>query len=140
MAKWAVGILVAIAVLFWGYTWLVLHWSYSKGERAGYVQKLSKKGWICKTWEGEMALVSMPGTVAEKFYFTVPTDSIADEINRSMGRRVSLTYEQHIGIPTSCFAETQYFISKVAPVDDGRTPPVLPGASGAPMGTPGTTR
>jgi hypothetical protein len=138
MVKWAVGILVAIALLFSGYTWLVLHWSYSSGERAGYVQKLSKKGWICKTWEGEMALVSMPGTVAEKFYFTVPTDSIAAEIYQSMGRRVSLSYEQHIGIPTTCFAETQYFIKKVTAVDD-RMPPVLPGASGAPLGAPGTT-
>jgi hypothetical protein len=139
MAKWAIGILVAVAILFCGYTWLVLHWSYSKGERAGYVQKLSKKGWICKTWEGEMALVSMPGTVAEKFTFTVPTDDIAQEIYRSMGRRVSLSYEQHIGIPTTCFAETQYFISKVTTVDNGKTPPVLPDTAGAPTGPPGTT-
>src|SRR5271157_2070957 len=139
MAKWAVGILVAVTILFCGYTWLVLHWSYSKGERACYVQKLSKKGWVCKTWEGEMALVSMPGTVAEKFNFTVPTDSIAQEINRSMGKRVSLSYEQHIGIPTSCFADTQYFITQVTPVDDGQVLPVMPGASGAPMSPPGTT-
>ena len=140
MVKWALGILLALAILFSGYTWLVLHWSYSKGERAGYVQKLSKKGWICKTWEGQMALVSMPGTVAEKFDFTVPTDSVAQEINRSMGKRVSLSYEQHIGIPISCFADTQYFITQVQPVDDGQASPVLPGGPGAPLGSPGTTR
>jgi len=134
MAKWAIGILVFVAILFCGYTWLVLHWSYSKGERAGFVQKLSKKGWICKTWEGEMALVSMPGTVAEKFIFTVPTDAIAQEIYRSMGRRVSLAYEQHIGIPTTCFAETQYFVSHVTVVDNGQTPPVMPD-TGAPSKT-----
>jgi hypothetical protein len=124
MAK-ALGILLALVLLFCGYTWLVLHWSYSTGERAGFVQKLSKKGWICKTWEGEMALVSMPGTVAEKFAFTVPTDATAQEIYQSMGKRVSLSYEQHIGIPTSCFAETQYFITRVNPVDGAQAPPVL---------------
>jgi len=144
MVKWVLGMLVVIALVLAAYTWLVLHWSYSKGERAGYVQKLSKKGWVCKTWEGEMALVSMPGTVAEKFYFTVPTDAVAQEINRSMGRRVSLSYEQHIGVPTTCFAETQYFITQVAAVDEGRAAPVMssptgsapPGPSGGPAARP----
>ncbi len=60
-----------------GFSWLTMHWSYSSGERAGYVQKLSKKGWVCKTWEGEMAIVTMPGTVSEKFLFTIRDDSVA---------------------------------------------------------------
>jgi hypothetical protein len=104
------GILVVIGILLGGYTWVVLNWSYSVGDRAGYVQKLSKKGWVCKTWEGEIALVSMPGTVAEKFYFTVRNDDIAKEINESIGQRVVLEYEEHVGLPTSCFGETGYFI------------------------------
>ena len=79
--KWLFGLLTAAVLLLAGYTWVTLHWSYSSGERAGYVQKLSKKGWICKTWEGEMALVSMPGTVSEKFAFTVPDDAVAQQIN-----------------------------------------------------------
>jgi hypothetical protein len=118
---------VALIALFVLYTWLVLSWSYSSGERAGYVQKLSKKGWLCKTWEGEMALVSMPGTVAEKFYFTVPDEAVAQKINQTIGRRVALTYEQHIGIPTTCFAETQYFITAVQLVEgmESSAPPVL---------------
>jgi len=111
--KWLLGFLIAAALLLAGYTWLVLHWAYSTGERAGYVQKLSKKGWLCKTWEGEMALVSMPGTVSEKFTFSVRDDSVAQQINQSMGHRVALTYEQHVGLPTSCFGETQYFIVRV---------------------------
>jgi hypothetical protein len=139
MVKWVLGIVGAAILIFGGYTWFVLHWSYSKGERAGYVQKLSKKGWICKTWEGEMALVSMPGTVAEKFAFTVPTDSVAQEINRSLGNRVSLTYEQHLGIPISCFADTQYFITRVTPVDDGHASPA-PGVLAAPPSAPGATQ
>jgi len=43
-----------------GFTWVTLHWSYSEGERAGYVHEtVSAKGWLCKTWEGEMAMVTM---------------------------------------------------------------------------------
>src|SRR6266480_113944 len=99
------------------YTWTALTWTYSSGERAGYVQKFSKKGWICKTWEGELALVSIPGTMSEKFYFTVRDDSVAARINLAMGKRVALTYQQHMGIPTSCFGETQYFVAGVKVVE-----------------------
>ena len=104
-------------VVFGLYTWTALTWSYSTGERAGFVQKFSKKGWICKTWEGELAIVSIPGTMSEKFYFTVRDDSIAARVNRTMGKRVALTYEQHKGIPTSCFGETEYFVADVKAVE-----------------------
>jgi hypothetical protein len=96
-----------------GFTWLTLHWSYSTGERAGYVQKISQKGWVCKTWEGEMAMVTMPGTVSEKFLFTVPDDAVAKKINDSVGKRMALHYEQHKWIPSSCFGDTEYFVSDV---------------------------
>ena len=111
------GILLAPIVLFALYTWSALQWSYSEGERAGYVQKFSRKGWICKTWEGELALVSMPGTVAEKFYFTVRDDVVADYINQSLGKRVALSYQQHKGVPTTCFGETEYFVVAVKVVE-----------------------
>ena len=104
-------IIVVAAFALW--TLFTLTWSYSAGERAGYVQKLSKKGWICKTWEGEMAMVTMPGTVAEKFYFTVRDDSVASKINQTVGRRVVLAYEEHKWIPISCFGDTGYFITGV---------------------------
>jgi len=113
MIKGIVVFVMVLVVGFAGFTWLTLHWSYSKGERAGYVQKLSKKGWLCKTWEGEMAMVTMPGTVAEKFLFSVPDDAVADKINASVGKRVALVYEQHKWVPSSCFAETEYFITDV---------------------------
>lgn len=119
----AAAVLILGTLLFAAYTWLALTWSYSTGERVGYVQKLSKKGWLCKTWEGEMALVSMPGTVAEKFYFTVRDAAVVAQINASVGSRVALDYEQHMGIPSSCFGDTQYFITAVRVVDA----PVLPG-------------
>ena len=116
--RWLVALVVLPALVLAAYTWFVLTWSFSAGERAGYVQKLSRKGWLCKTWEGEMALVSMPGTVAEKFPFTVPSDAIARQINDSIGARVALSYEQHIGIPTTCFGETGYFVTAVKVVAD----------------------
>jgi len=111
------GILLAPILLFVVYTWSALHWSYSEGERAGYVQKFSKKGWVCKTWEGELALVSMPGTVAEKFYFTVRDDLVAENINQSLGKRVALRYQQHKGVPTTCFGETEYYVVAVKVVE-----------------------
>jgi hypothetical protein len=104
------GVLIALVIAFTAFT---LWYSYSEGERAGYVQKLSKKGWICKTWEGEMAMVTMPGTVAEKFYFTVREDAVAAKINETVGRRVVLTYQEHKWIPFSCFGDTGYFVTGV---------------------------
>jgi hypothetical protein len=71
-----IGFLLVLALLFCLYTWLVLTWSYSAGERAGYVQKFSKKGWVCKTWEGELAMINMPGTLSEKFNFTVHDEAV----------------------------------------------------------------
>ena len=117
MVKVLVGLVVVVALGLVGFTWITLHWSYSEGERAGYVQKLSKKGFICKTWEGEMAMVTMPGTVAEKFAFTVPTDAIAARLNASVGKRMALHYQQHKWIPTSCFGDTEYFVTEVRVVE-----------------------
>jgi hypothetical protein len=111
------GVLLVPALAFALYTWTTLTWSYSKGERAGYVQKFSKKGWICKTWEGELAMVSLPGAMPEKFYFSVRDDSVAARINQSLGKRVALTYNQHKGVPTSCFGETEYFVADVKVVE-----------------------
>lgn len=103
--------LVAAAVLvFVAYIALALTWSYSKGERAGYLQKVSDKGWICKTWEGELSLVALPGAAPEKFVFTVRDADIAKQVNAAAGKRVALEYQQHKGLPTSCFGETDYFV------------------------------
>jgi hypothetical protein len=111
-------LIVAALLLLTLYTYVVLHWSYSTGERAGYVQKISKKGWLCKTWEGELAMVNIPGSLTEKFQFTVPDDAVAEKINATMGRKVSLTYEQHSGLPHTCFGETGYFIVSVKTIQD----------------------
>ena len=136
VARWLSGLLVVFVLLFCAYTWVVLSWSYSVGERAGYVQKLSRKGWVCKTWEGELALITMPGTVAEKFFFSVRNEAVAEQINRSIGRRVSLDYEEHVGVPSSCFGETGHYIIGVKVIED---PSPLPPAPVQPPPQPSPT-
>jgi hypothetical protein len=77
------------------------------------MQKISSKGWICKTWEGELSLVALPGAAPEKFYFTVRDEAVAKQVEGAMGQRVTLQYEQHKGLPSSCFGETDYFVTAV---------------------------
>lgn len=122
-------ILIALVLLAAGWLWLTLHWDYSEGERAGYVQKFSKKGWLCKSWEGEIAMVTMPGAIPEKFDFTVRDDAVAQKINLLAGKRVVLTYRQHKFIPTSCFGETEYFVENVREMVDTQAGPLAPSAA-----------
>jgi len=122
-----VAVIVALALLVAGYFWAVLTWSYSSGERAGWVQKFSRKGWVCKTWEGELAMVSMPGATPEKFYFTVRDDAVAERINRVMGKRVALHYDEKVGLPTSCFGDTRHYVNRVTVVEEV---PLGPGGPG----------
>ena len=115
--RWGVtlfGIFVILPVLLIAlWTTIALNWAYSRGDRAGYVQKFSQKGWLCKTWEGEIAMVNMPGQAQEKFAFSTRDDRVAGEITRLMGNRVSIHYEQHPGIPLKCFGDTEYFVTAV---------------------------
>jgi hypothetical protein len=95
---------------------IALNYSYSAGDRAGFVQKFSKKGWVCKTWEGELSMVTLPGQAQERWEFTVRSDSVAEIIRVNMGNRMSLEYEEHPGVPTTCFGETRYYVVGVRPV------------------------
>ena len=112
MVLLALLLIPAVIVALW--IWVTLGYTYAVGERAGYVQKISKKGWLCKTWEGELAMANLPGTMPQIFSFTVRNDSIAHVIEQNAGKQVSLTYEQHRGIPSSCFGETEYFATRVS--------------------------
>lgn len=109
-------ILMAGAVLAIGYGFAVWNYSYSEGERAGVVQKFSKKGWVCKTWEGELNMVVLPGGLPEKFFFTVWDDAAAASINRNVGKRVTLHYVEKVGLPTTCFGETRHYVNKLSPL------------------------
>jgi hypothetical protein len=111
-------VLAAIAAALALYFWAALSWSFSSGERAGWVQKLSHKGWICKTWEGELSLISMPGASPEKFTFTIWSDEVAAKVNKVMGKRVALHYEEKVGLPGSCFGETRYYVTGVIVSDE----------------------
>ena len=116
VALYGGGLIVALAALFAAYVALTLTWSYSSGERAGFLQKMSLKGWVCKTWEGELSLIAIPGAAPEKFLFSVRDAVVAKRLESSMGRRVTLTYEQHKGVPSSCFGETEYFVVDIRDV------------------------
>jgi len=123
----ALGVLIAVVAIVFGLiSWISLSWVYSDGERAGYVQKFSRRGYVCKTWEGEMAMVTMPGTLAEKFAFTVRDPAVAAKINANIGQRLAMHYEQHKWLPSSCFGETEYFVTSVTSAE---TPQPLPSAA-----------
>jgi hypothetical protein len=123
----ALVLMLALAAL---YFWAALSWNYSTGERAGWVQKLSNKGWLCKTWEGELALVSLPGTTPEKFFFTIRDEAVADRVTQAMGKRVSLHYDEKVGLPGSCFGDTRYYVNNVTISDE------IPLAPGVMVPTP----
>jgi hypothetical protein len=106
-------VVIVPAALFAAWAWATLSVTYSTGERAGYVQKISEKGWVCKTWEGELAQANLPGTMPQIFKFSVRNDSIAHILEREMGKQVSISYEEHRGVPTTCFGETNYYITNV---------------------------
>ena len=118
--KWPLILLVVFvavpALLFAAWSWISLSYTYSSGERAGYVQKFSDKGWICKTWEGELSMVNIPGAAQERWVFSVRNDSVAKRIREMMGTKVALSYEEHRGVPTSCLGDTQYFVTGVRQV------------------------
>lgn len=110
-------LVVLVITAFSGYTWLALHWSFSRGERVGYVQKISQKGWLINTWEGELQMMPVPGAVPEKFAFSVREDAVAQKINGNVGKKVSLVYEQHKGVPTNLFGETEYFVTDIKVIE-----------------------
>ena len=135
-----IGIIVLALVIILPllYTWAMLSWSYSTGERAGWLQKLSHKGVICKTDEGELSLIAVPGAAPEKFLFTVRDAEVSKKIEALMGHRVSLHYEQKIGLPTSCFGDTSYFVTDVEEVAEASMPPwtATPAPPAAPSAAP----
>ena len=111
-----VTVLIVLPVfVFTVWAGVTLHYTYSSGNRAGFLQKISRRGWLCKTWEGEIQLTALPGAAPEVFDFSTRSDSIARELSRLNGQRVVLDYEQHKGVPSSCFGDTEYYVVGVRP-------------------------
>jgi hypothetical protein len=122
LLKWLLVLMGTVIVAVALYFVVALNFSYSTGERAGYVQRFSKSGWVCKTWEGEIVMVTLPGAMPERFPFSVRDEAVARQVSETMGDHVVLTYEQHMGLP-SCFAETSYFVTGVRKKDGAVLPP-----------------
>jgi len=111
--KWLIGIALLPLLVLAAYLAFVMSWSYSDGDRAGYLQKFSRKGWVCKTYEGELAMTTVPGVAPVLWNFTVRDKAVADQLNAQLGRHVVLHYEEHRGIPTTCYGETNHFVTRV---------------------------
>lgn len=113
--------LVVIALPI-AWTWLTLNWSYSEGERAGVLQKFSRKGWICKTYEGELAQYIVSGVAPQIWNFTVRDEKIAEQLRAVVGAKVQLHYAEHRGIPTNCFGDTGYYVDGFVRLEDRTIP------------------
>lgn len=111
------GLLVLPALLFTLYVGAMFAFSYSEGERAGILQKFSRKGWVCKTYEGELAMSIVPGVTPTIWEFTVRDEQVVPRLNAAIGKRVVLHYSEHRGVPTTCFGHTPYYVDSVAPVE-----------------------
>jgi hypothetical protein len=116
LRPWLIGLgaLLVLLLLFTLYVGLMFAWSYSDGERAGILQKFSRKGWFCKTYEGELAMSIVPGVTPTIWEFSVRNESVVPRLNAVLGKRVVLHYTEHRGIPTSCFGHTNYFVDSVS--------------------------
>jgi len=110
-----VGLVLTLVVGVALYLLFAYHFAYSRGESVGFVQKISYKGWVCKTWEGEQVrALSVVPAVPEKFAFTVRDEKVVEQINALIGQKVVLDYAQHKGLP-SCFGDTEHFVIGVRP-------------------------
>lgn len=124
--RWLVRLLVSLPLLALvvagAWTWFTLGWAYSEGERAGILQKFSRKGWLCKTYEGELALYIVGGVAPEVWHFSTRDPKLAKQLSANVGRQIRLHYSEHRGVPTNCFAETPYFAESFSPVAGNPTP------------------
>lgn len=114
--KWPIilALLVVPFVLFSLYLGLMLSWSYSDGDRAGVLQKFSRRGWFCKTFEGELAMTTAPGVAPTIWDFSARDGTIIPKLKAAIGKRVVVHYTEHRGIPTACFGQTSYFADSVS--------------------------
>src|SRR5512141_2144976 len=111
--KWLIGAALLPVLVFAVYLVFVLNWSYSDGDRAGYLQKFSRRGWICKTYEGELAMSTVPGVAPTIWTFSVRDKAVARKLNEHLGQKVVLHYAEHRGVPTTCFGTTDYYVDSV---------------------------
>ena len=141
--RWAMILVLLIIAGSGLWTWLTLAWAYADGERAGVLQKFVRRGWICKTQEGEIALYygggqyMGAGISPQLWDFSVRDKSVAADLSKAVGHRVQLHYTEHPGIPTSCFAETRFLVDRVTVTDnEPGAPPASPAIAPPPVRSP----
>ncbi len=104
-------------LLFMLYTWVALHWDYSNGYRSGTLQKFSQKGWVSKTYEGELWQSVVSNVAPQVWAFSVRDAKVVSQLDSLVGKTVRLHYTEHRGVPTSLFGDTRYFVDSVAAVE-----------------------
>ena len=109
VSRIALMLAILVVLVAAGWTWLTLSWAYSVGERAGVLQKFSRKGWMCKTHEGELAQYVVGGVAPQIWYFSVRDAAVADQMFKVVGQNVQVRYREHRGVPSNCFGDTPYF-------------------------------
>jgi hypothetical protein len=136
--SWLYGSLIGALVLIGLYTAFMLWFDYAEGERAGVLQKFSKRGWVCKTWEGELAMYVVGGVAPQIWDFSVRDDAVAQDLLKAVGQQVRLSYSQHPGVPTNCFGETEFYIERVEVVPPPSVMQPSSGMSVIPAAPPAT--
>lgn len=114
--------LAAACVTGGGYYVYNMAYKYSEGSRTGTVFKLSEKGSLCKTWEGQMmqngyGAVGGQGTTAS-FDFTVWDESLLEKIKDAerRGKQVELEYRQ-AKWTLSCLQDSEYVATGIREID-----------------------
>ncbi len=119
LKKILVGI-VFLLVLALVITFLVFNFKYSEGSRAGVLMKFSKRGYVFKTYEGELNTggvgnIANTAQVNQVWNFSVKEEGFADTLHFYEGKKVILFYQQKIKhLPWQ--GETDYFVNRVQEV------------------------
>jgi hypothetical protein len=111
------AIVTVVIVAGLGITLAIFGYHYSEGNRVGIVVKFSKKGFVFKTYEGELNMGGvnpMPGnTIANNIWvFSVPKEDVAQKLMKLEGQKVSLHYNEVIK-PMPWQGDTKYFVDGV---------------------------
>ncbi|HCE59162.1 MAG TPA: hypothetical protein DER09_15345 [Prolixibacteraceae bacterium] len=95
-------ILFVLVIVIAAFIYFKYAFDYSKGYRAGLLQKFSEKGVVFKTYEGEMILSSVQSNAnvaiaSEKFLFSVADESVAKQMEQIQGKNVVVHYREKKG-------------------------------------------
>ena len=87
--------------------------TYSEGERSGELVKFSKKGLVCKTWEGQMNTGGVSNGAANTWEFTVEDEGVAKILQNKLGQKIDVNYKQEV-MTGPCRSETNYFVKSTS--------------------------